>query len=183
MPNIDATFDPVTRRVTYIDQDGFPTIHEGGNRQWRNNNPTSIFRSDDIGVGDLGSIGVDDGPHGNMLVFPDYETGRKAAKTLLDRDTYRFLDIAQAINRWVEGVEPDKPIPENKREGLEAYRQLVKSQSGLNLGRTIFSLGVDEFEDLVDAMERSEGYWRPDLETRERIIISGTVSRPGRDLP
>ena len=177
MPNIDATFDPATRRVTYIDQDGFPTIHEGGNLQWRNNNPTSIVAGP-IAEG-VGAIGSD----GKFAIFPDYETGRKAAKTLLGRRTYLYLDIAQAINRWSEGIEPDKPIPENKKEGLESYRQLVKSQSGLDLGRTILSLDPDEFEDLVDAMERKEGYWRPDLKTRERIIISGTVRRPGRDPP
>jgi|FaiFalDrversion2_1042247.scaffolds.fasta_scaffold08143_2 hypothetical protein len=147
-------------QVIYVDQTGRRWVREGGTRSWRNNNPGNL-RSTRF-TRRHGAIGS----AGGFAVFPDYQTGRNALATLLRGATYRNLTIAQMVSRYTATDQ-------------EAYRQCLRRYSNLNLDRRIRDLTDAEFQRLLDAIQRCEG-WREGREFPQRRVIRTRQDRYGR---
>lgn len=147
-------------QVIYVDQMGRRWVREGGTRSWRNNNPGNLRATPFTRrVGAIGSAG-------GFAVFPDYQTGRNALATLLRGRTYRDLTISQMVSRYTATDQ-------------EAYRQCLRRYTHLDLNRRIRELPEAEFQRLLDAIQRCEG-WREGREFLQRRVIRTMQDRRGR---
>jgi hypothetical protein len=146
--------------------DGEPAS-QASTRSWRNNNPGNIL----IGPfarrnGAIGEAGVPTDQTGarkvKFAVFPDYKTGRKAqALRLKEGPMYIDLTLHELPRKYL-GIKPGAADTPAVRD----YRQNIRAFSKLDMHRTIRSLSAEEYERLLDAMKRHEG-WR---EGREEPI-------------
>jgi hypothetical protein len=121
-------------------------------RSWRNNNPGNLKPTRHSKQ--HGSIGV----AGGFSIFPDYETGRKAHFWLLKTYVYMNLTLYDLPRRYT-GVKPGEPDTD---EAIR-YRQAIQRSTQFDLQRKISSLSLYEFEILLDAMKKHEG-WIPGVE-------------------
>ncbi len=139
---------------------------QASTRSWRNNNPGNLligeFARLNGAIGDAGHIRKR--PDLKFAVFPDYITGRNAqAKRLKEGDMYIDLTLNELPRKYT-GVEKGKPDTEE----VIRYRKSIKDFSKLDMGRTIRSLNDKEFEQLLDAMKRHEG-WREGREVPKDV--------------
>lgn len=134
--------------VIYYRNDGARLIRTSGTPAWRNTNPGNI-RSSKF-ARENGSIGDTNG----FAIFPDYETGRRALARLLRGEKYRNLSIFDAVATYAP--------PEDKND-VENYRKLLKQFTKLDLNRKLKSLTAIEFQSVLDAIQRIEG-WKPGTE-------------------
>ena len=144
---------------SYEDQ----SVDEASTRSWRNNNPGNLiigdFARQNGAIGQAGSI-----PRSKckFAVFPDYDTGRKAqAKRLKEGNMYIDLTLHELPRKYT-GVKKDAP---DTREAIN-YRKAIQFFTKFDMERTIRSLNDEEYELLLDAMKKHEG-WR---EGREEYI-------------
>lgn len=128
--------------MLYVAEDGSLTLRIGGSRPWRTFNPGSL----DFGefAQRHGAIGTD----GRLAIFPDYETGRAALSALLHGGSYINLSIYNAIARYA-------PPDENDTSG---YRGMISQFTGLDIDRILNTLNEGEFDSVLDAIQRVEGY-------------------------
>ena len=119
-------------------------IREGGNLNWRNNNPGNIEYGDF--AKEHGAIGE----NGRFAIFPTMETGKKAADALLKTANYKNLTIAEAIARWSpEGDGDNDPV---------AYAEFVEKQTGIDVDTVKYTeLDSSQQQKILDAMEKQEG--------------------------
>jgi hypothetical protein len=153
--------------VIYYDEDGNKLIRfwksyegqpvdEASTRSWRNNNPGNLligeFSRRNGAIGHAGSI--PNTPH-KFAVFPDYATGRKAqAKRLKEGKMYIDLTLNEFLRKYT-GVKPGMP---DTKEVIN-YRKDIRLFTKFDMERTIRSLNDEEYEKLLDAMKKHEG-WR-----------------------
>lgn len=156
--------------VIYYDEDGnkltrfwkaYPEqpINEASTRSWRNNNPGNHAMGDfSRGKGAIGSAGKI--PNKKKLdlkfaVYPDFETGRKAQAARLKEGTMYIDSTLNEFVRKYTGVAKGEPDTEE----VINYRKAIKFFTKFDMDRTIRSLNDEEFEKLLDAMKKHEG-WR-----------------------
>jgi hypothetical protein len=126
--------------VTYADG---TTATLGGPRPIRNNNPGNLeYGQFAISQGAVGS-------DGRYAVFPTPAIGQQAKINLLKTDTYQDLTIGNAFNRYA-------PPGENPN-----YLRDLQNYTGFNLGRNMSSLSDSEFNTLISAVAKIEGYGAP----------------------
>lgn len=161
--------------VVYYDEDGNKLIRywkryegqsadEASTRSWRNNNPGNQVMGDfakrNGAIGQAGSI-----PGKKTIkfaVYPDYATGRQAqARRLKEGDMYIDLTLNELPRKYT-GVKKGDP---DTQEVIN-YRKAIKFFAKLDMERTIRSLNDVEYELLLDAMKKHEG-WR---EGKEEFI-------------
>jgi uncharacterized protein (TIGR02594 family) len=147
-----ASAAAVGRNTVITNADGSTETRSGGSLAWRNNNPGNI-RAGDFATRN-GAIGT--GP-GGFAVFPDRATGERAISALLQGNTYRNLSVMAAISRYAPPVEND----------TTQYQNNVRSWTGLDTTRTISSLSATELRQVVNAIQRMEG-WTPGTVTNSR---------------
>jgi len=113
---------------------------QGGNRNWRNNNPGNI----EYGpfAMSMGATGSD----GRFAIFPDMEMGYKAADALMKGKNYQNLSIADAIKRWA-------PPNENN---TGAYQQRFQ-QAGFDLNKRYSDLSPAEQRKYLETKMNVEG--------------------------
>jgi hypothetical protein len=156
-----------TNSVIYYDEDGNKLIrywkkYEGepvdqaSTRSWRNNNPGNhvigAFAKRNGAIGQAGSV---PGTKSKFAVYPDYATGRKAqAKLLKENNAYIGLTLNEFVRKYT-GV---KPGIADTQEVID-YRKAIRFFTKLDMERTIRSLSDEEYEKLLDAMKKHEG-WR-----------------------
>lgn len=160
--------------VVYFDEDGnklirywkrYPEEPEENvsTRSWRNNNPGNLrigpFARRNGAIGEAGQSPKSKPSDPKFAVFPDYETGRNAqAKRLKEGDLYIDLTLEDLPKRYV-GVKLSDP---DTKEVID-YRDSIRKFTKFDMKRTIRSLNDAEYEQLLDAMKRHEG-WRDGLE-------------------
>lgn len=149
MPDTRAEADRKSLSVTYCDVLGHCTVHRGGERAWRNNNPGNISSKGPF-ARSQGAIGDD----GTFAIFPDPETGRRAMERLLRGQEYQKLTVGDAIKRWSLG---NKPPAAEKKAGLKSYRRNVQHWTGISLDEPMSDLSQQQIRQLRKAMERQEG--------------------------
>lgn len=155
--------------VVYYDEDGNKLtrywkrfegqdVNEASTRSWRNNNPGNLVMGDFARRnGAIGQAGfVPDGKKKfKFAVFPDYGTGRKAQAVRL-KEGNMYIDLTlNELPRKYTGVKPGDP---DTQEVIN-YRKAIKFFTKLDMERTIRSLNDEEYELLLDAMKKHEG-WR-----------------------
>ena len=125
---------------------------QGGNRNWRNNNPGNI----EYGpfAMSMGATGSD----GRFAIFPDMEMGYKAADALMKGKNYQNLSIADAIKRWA-------PPNENN---TGAYQQRFQ-QAGFDLNKRYSDLSPAEQRKYLETKMNVEG-------GKAGTVIAGTPS-------
>ena len=129
-----------TTTVTYADG---TTATLTGPRPIRNNNPGNL----EFGTfaKTQGAVGSD----GRYAVFPTPEIGQQAKINLLKTGTYQNLTLTAAFNRYA-------PPSENP-----SYLQDLRGFTGFDLNRRLSSLSDSEFNTLVGAVARIEGFGTP----------------------
>ena len=90
-----------------------------------------------------------------FAVYPNYETGRKAQALRLKEGTLYIDSTLNEFVRTYTGVK--KGVPDT--EEVINYRKAIKFFTKFDMERTIRSLNNEEFEKLLDAMKKHEG-WR-----------------------
>lgn len=163
--------------VIYFDEDGnkltrFWKAYEGqpaneaSTRSWRNNNPGNhsigTFARKNGAIGAAGKIPNKKNLDLKFAVYPDYDTGRKAQYLRLKEGKMYIDSTLNEFLRTYTGVEKEAP---DTQEVID-YRKAIKFFTKLDMDRTIRSLNDDEYEQLLDAMKKHEG-WR---EGREEFI-------------
>lgn len=88
-----------------------------------------------------------------FAVFPSYAIGRNAFWNLLKREDYIDLTLDYLPRRYT-GVKVEDP---DTQEVID-YRNDIKKITKFDMQRTIRSLSDKEYEQLIDAMERHEGW-------------------------
>lgn len=155
--------------VIYYDEDGNKLtrywksyedqpVDEASTRSWRNNNPGNLvmgpFARENGAIGEAGFVPNQKKKKLKFAVFPDYATGRKAqAKRLKHGDMYIDLTLNHFVRKYT-GVEPEEP---DTQEVIN-YRKAIKYFTKFDMDRTIRSLNNDEYEKLLDAMKKHEGF-------------------------
>jgi hypothetical protein len=160
--------------VVYYDEDGNKLIRywkrysdepddKISTRSWRNNNPGNLkmgsFARRNGAIGEAGLSPKSKPSDPKFAVFPDYKTGRKAqAKRLKEGDLYIDLTLEDLPKKYV-GVKLSDP---DTKEVID-YRNDIRKFTKFDMKRTVRSLNDVEYEQLLDAMTRHEG-WRDGLE-------------------
>jgi len=157
-------------------------VEEAGTRSWRNNNPGNILIGDfarrNASIGEAG-IPLDQKEKQKKVrfaVFPDYATGRKAqALRLKEGPMYIDLTLRELPRKYL-GIVPGKPDTKE----VEDYRKNIRIFSKLDMQRTIRSLNAEEYEALLDAMKRHEG-WRTGREEYVEVkkVLGVRLSKKG----
>ena len=160
--------------VIYYDEDGNKLIRhwkkyedepadQASTRSWRNNNPGNHVIGDFARRnGAIGQAGSVPGTKSKFAVYPDYVTGRKAqAKRLKEGSMYIDLTLNDFVRKYT-GVKPGVP---DTQEVIN-YRKAIRFFTKFGMERIIRSLNDEEYEKLLDAMKKHEG-WR---EGREEHI-------------
>lgn len=126
----------------YYDEHGNKLVKVGGLRSWRNNNPGNLknYRF----AKENGSIGHD---KQNFAIFSDEQTGQRARRKLLKGSKYRHLTLEQMAYKYE---------PEEGRS--EIYCRCISKRSGVDKTRILDSLTDDEFDRMLAAMQRCEGW-------------------------
>jgi hypothetical protein len=129
-----------TTTVTYADG---TTTTLTGPRPIRNNNPGNL----EFGpfAKSQGAVGSD----GRYAVFPTPEIGQQAKINLLKTGTYQSLTLTAAFNRYA-------PPSENP-----SYLQDLRNFTGFDLNRRLSSLSDSEFNTLIGAVAKIEGFGTP----------------------
>ena len=165
--------------VVYFDEDGnqlirywksFPEqpVDEASTRSWRNNNPGNLaigpFAKQKGAIGEAGLVPNKKNKNLRFAVFPDFATGRAAqAARLREGDAYIDLTLNEFLRKYT-GVEKGEP---DTQEVIN-YRKAIKFFTKFDMTRTIRSLDDNEYEKLLDAMMKQEG-WREGREKYKEI--------------
>ena len=136
--------------VTFINRNGETIRHIGGSTAWRNNNPGNIIASSFAFK--HGAVGT----NGRWAVFPDEETGFKAAISLLKTKSYVNLSISQAIHKWAPSADGNNPVK---------YAQKVSNLTGLPINATIRDLSDADLGRVARAIQTVE-YWNPGVKQK-----------------
>jgi hypothetical protein len=165
--------------VIYYDEDGNSLkrfwkayegqpVNEASTRSWRNNNPGNHcydrFAKTNGAIGGAGKIPNKENKDLKFAVYPDYETGRKAQRLLL-KDGSKYIDstLNEFVRKYI-GIKKGEPDTED----VINYRKAIKFFTKFDMDRTIRSLNDDEYEKLLDAMKKHEG-WREGREEYNEI--------------
>lgn len=153
--------------VVYYDEDGNKLVRywkkyenepvdQASTRSWRNNNPGNHVIGDFArSNGAIGYAGSVPGTKSKFAIYPDYATGRKAqSKLLKENKAYPGLTLNEFVRKYT-GVKPGAP---DTQEVID-YRKAIRFFTKFDMERTIRSLNDEEYEKLLDAMKRHEG-WR-----------------------
>ncbi len=123
--------------------DGSMEVRTGGTRAWRNNNPGNLENSAfSIRHGSLGEAG-------GFAIFASEQTGKDALVNLLKGGSYKNLTIAKTIERFAPPIEND----------TQHYQKLLRGFTGLDGSTIMNSLNDQQFNSVVNAIIRVEG-WR-----------------------
>lgn len=153
---VKAQYDSERKIAEYTDAQGNHLIRSGGSLPWRLNNPGNLRPWMEKGVPapravkthigfakTKNSKGVDC----YFLIFPDYETGVNEI-----RNNLRRLYSKKTIKEAIDGYAP--PVENN----TEKYISDAEKFSGLTRDRVVGKLDSSEFERLVKAIIKIEGY-------------------------
>ena len=147
------------RGYTTVTKADGTTVRREGSRNWRNNNPGNIEAG--AFANRQGSIGSD----GRFAVFPTYEQGREAQRSLLfESGSYKNKTISEAINRYAPPSENDTGM----------YIKSITDALNVGSDTKMSSLSDEQQITMLDAMEKVEGF----KEGSEQVISSGQEVPP-----
>jgi flagellum-specific peptidoglycan hydrolase FlgJ len=151
------------RKVTYHHEYG-TTIHKGGSRSWRNNNPGNV-------VGGPGMIGKDkDG----FAIFPDVETGERARRRMFEPGGkyYGYGSIREVLKGKPDEKGDTKPdtayAPKGDGNNPEKYADFVRNYIRKKLAIDVEGIGISDYTPemraaLEEAQKQYEGFKPGDI--------------------
>lgn len=153
--------------VKYVFSNSNQIERSGGSIAWRNNNPGCIrYTPNTIRMGAIGAAN-------GFAVFPDEQTGMRAIKTILLSDSYRNLNISDAITRYAPPHEND----------TESYIRKLCNMTGLPNTLIIADLNDEQMQRVIDTIRILEG-WHEGVQTtfvtRRTINIQQIVAQYDR---
>ena len=130
-------------RIKYVDkQDGSGFIRNGGNIAWRFLNPGCLRDSP------YKCVVFNTKPNGKFAVFDSPEKGRTAVRWVLENaQVYQGKTVRQAI-----------PIYAPKKENNTQKYIKDLSRQGVNVDKKLSEIDDNEWEKLLDAISRIEGW-------------------------
>lgn len=129
-----------------LEIDGIKTKLSNGTLSWRNNNPGNIKFGPFARA--QGAIGEG---HNDMAIFPTYEIGRKAQKTLLfgPESEYTDLTLIDAIKRYAPASDGNNP---------KEYANFVSKKAGIEKTTRLGKLSNAQQEKMMSVMFEMEGF-------------------------
>jgi len=117
-------------------------IKKGGDPAWRNNNPGNLRPGPHSRIqGSIGSVG-------GFAVFPSYEVGLQAQTWLLKKKVYQNKTVFDMVDSY---------SPKKDKNNPAQYRKQLKQLTGLSLSQKIKDLSEQEFQKLIEAIQKIEG--------------------------
>jgi len=127
----------------YYTNDNRLMIRSGGTWTWRNNNPGNMEHGNYSRKN--GCIGYS----GGFAVFPTLEQGEIALRDLL-KNGYKGSSLLSMIKHFAPKGDKNKPVK---------YLKFILSKIGIKNPKTMVrDLGAKQFEDLVAAIKKYEGW-------------------------
>ena len=133
------------RNVEIDHGDGVIEIRSGGSRSWRNHNPANLRYGREEHARRNGAIGFD---KNGFAIFPDEETGKRAAMASLRSPAYQARTINEAIAKWAPKSEND----------TAAYQRFVQTQVSMPGDTRLSALTPQQLERLYGVIKRYEGW-------------------------
>jgi hypothetical protein len=90
-----------------------------------------------------------------FAIFPDYKTGREAFSILLKTANYIGVTLDQFPRRYTGIMTPNEP----DTAAVKEYRDNLRKISGFDMNRTIGTFQGQEYEKLLNAIQRCEGWY------------------------
>jgi hypothetical protein len=131
------------KTVRYEAESGQLIDYIGGTWAWRNNNPGNLKQ------GPFSMKNGAIGEAGGFAVFPDYDVGKKALHRLLKIKKYQEQNLSEIFKHYAPKADGNDP---------ENYKKLVTQFTGLSPDKKLSELTDKEFEKVVNAIIRVEGY-------------------------
>lgn len=189
---ISARYDAETLTVDYVGDDGTHLLRTGGTIAWRFNNPGNIRPPRKGKQLIMGAIGVGKTKkNASFLIFKSYAEGRLQKKQLLRR---AYND--RTIYTMLTGIpNPDEPgtlmkgyAPATDNNDPLRYANAISKHTGLPITTRLSDISDAKLEEVLDAMEKFEGFHanqktRRELEvpTTQVTVSDGAMPKP--DLP
>lgn len=124
------------------------TVKRTGPFPWRNFNPGNLENGSF--AQSMGALNIPNkGAPSRYAIFPNYETGRLALKTLLQSSKYNNLRITAAIAKYAPAFE----------NNTKAYQNTVIAAIGAD--EVVGLLTERQLNTMMDIIERIEGYRQP----------------------
>jgi uncharacterized protein (TIGR02594 family) len=187
---ISARYDADTLTVDFVGNDGTHLLRTGGTIAWRFNNPGNLRPAGDRLI--FGAIGIGQ-TKGNrsFLIFKSYEEGRLQKKKLL-RHTYNERTIYTMLTGIPDPKHPGKLMmgyaPATDTNDPLAYANAISKHTGLPITTRLCDISDAKLEEVMDAMEKFEGFHAMKDKRQEREIPTTLVTvsdgaMPKPDLP
>lgn len=187
---ISAKYDASILTVDYAGNDGTHLLRTGGTIAWRFNNPGNLRPAGEKLI--MGAIGIGKTKgNGSFLIFKSYAEGRLQKQKLLRR---RYND--RTIYTMLSGIpDPQHPgkmmlgyAPASDKNDPLAYANAISKHTGLPITTRLSDISDAKLEEVLDAMEKKEGFNGMQHTRKEREIgtTSVTVSdgaKPKPDVP
>lgn len=187
---ISARYDADTRTVDFVGNDGTHLLRTGGTIAWRFNNPGNLRPAGDRLI--FGAIGIGQ-TKGNksFLIFKSYEEGRLQKKKLL-RHTYNERTIYTMLTGIPDPKHPGKLMmgyaPATDTNDPLAYANAISKHTGLPITTKLCDISDAKLEEVMDAMEKFEGFHalkdkRQEREVPTTLVTVSDGAMPKPDLP
>lgn len=182
---ISAKYDADILTVDYAGDDGTHLLRTGGTIAWRFNNPGNLRPAGDTPI--LGAIGVGKTKSNNsFLIFKSYEEGRLQKKKLLRR-VYNQRTIYTMLTGIPDPKHPDRLImgyaPALDRNDPLAYANAISKHTGLPITTKLCDISDAKLEEVMDAMEKKEGFHALQDKRREQEIPTTLVTVSDGAMP
>ncbi|WUR10963.1 TIGR02594 family protein [[Empedobacter] haloabium] len=187
---ISAKYDASIKTVDYVGDDGTHLLRTGGTIAWRFNNPGNLRPAGEKLI--MGAIGIGQTKgNGAFLIFKSYEEGRLQKKKLLRRK-YNDRTIYTMLTGIPDPKRPGKMMmgyaPASDNNDPLAYANAISKHTGLPITTKLSDISDAKLEEVLDAMEKKEGFHGLKDTRKEREVgtTSVTVSdgaKPKADLP
>ncbi|WP_296953074.1 TIGR02594 family protein [uncultured Massilia sp.] len=182
---ISARYDASILTVDYVGDDGTHLLRTGGTIAWRFNNPGNLRPAGETPI--MGAIGVGKTKgNGAFLIFKSYEEGRLQKKKLLRR-RYNDRTIYTMLTGIPDPKHPGKMMlgyaPASDKNDPLAYANAISKHTGLPITTKLSDISDDKLEDVLDAMEKKEGFHALKDKRREREVPTTTVTVSDGAMP
>ncbi|WP_084201320.1 LysM peptidoglycan-binding domain-containing protein [Geobacter pickeringii] len=166
-------------KVIYTDDQGNITEYRGGTLSWRNNNPGNIINGKwAIRHGAIGN-------NGRFAIFASPDDGRKAKLTLLQTKYINYNSIREVIKGRFDPngkyIENTAYAPASDGNDPDLYADQIRQWTGIDVdNKKIADLTEKEWQQLVDAMRKKEGWKTGQVVNRGHVIDNGKENGPGQ---
>lgn len=189
---ISAKYDASILTVDFAGDDGTHLLRTGGTIAWRFNNPGNLRPRDKSNKLIAGAIGIGKTKgNASFLIFKSYAEGRLQKKQLLRR-AYNNRTIYTMLtgipNPDIPGTMMNGYAPATDHNDPLAYANAISKHIGLPITTKLSDLSDAKLEEMLDAMEKFEGF-HARKETRQEVEVPTTLvtvsdgAMPKPDLP